>query len=381
MSLWFLQWEKRGQGGIQLPQCYGMLPRRPLGSCLLGIIEGICGAWLTTGGQTETEKGVRDYSNQCSDLGRLHSCLQWHLRRDPRRLLGQAGSSIYPGSLVISSAWFEYLANGDRLWSLFFSPSWERKQIYRPAYQLSRATSPAWLGSLATEPGQPGSLTERPIQPGNQTCIPSQLLSKACGPTQSGSLNNDPGHVLFFFSFRQLSTNILILWNEVHFKSYVWFKAHFWEVSHLSPLWELMGRWKEMASTELGLRRSKSSSGNGQGPRWAGRPDKPDMVLETVHTLSLWPCLIAEHSCGFTWPGILESDPAQPQIIVFRPTQLYETAGGPDQPTCLGLTLPNSGVQLVAYLIAKPSLWLYLTIRPYLAGLSEYRIQPEIPSG
>lgn len=76
-----------------------------------------------------------------------------------------------------------------------------RKQIYRPAYQLSIATSPAWLGSLATEPGQPGSLTDRPIEAGSQTCIPDQLLSKACGPAQSGSLNNDPGHVLFFFFF------------------------------------------------------------------------------------------------------------------------------------------------------------------------------------
>lgn len=60
-------------------------------------------------------------------------------------------------------------------------------------------------------------------------------------------------------------------------------------ISSRRHLRELTGRWKEMASTELGPSRSKSSSANGQGPRWAGGPDKPDMVPETVHPLGPLP--------------------------------------------------------------------------------------------
>ena len=37
---------------------------------------------LYRGDQTETEKGARAYSNQGSDLGGPHSCLQWCLSRD-----------------------------------------------------------------------------------------------------------------------------------------------------------------------------------------------------------------------------------------------------------------------------------------------------------
>eukprot|EP00069_Balaena_mysticetus_P016898 bmy_10158T0 len=54
-------------------------------------------------------------------------------------------------------------------------------------------------------------------------------------------------------------------------------------ISSRRHLRELTGRWKEMARTEVGPSRSKSSNANGQGPRWACGPEKPDIVPETVH--------------------------------------------------------------------------------------------------
>lgn len=90
MGLWFLQWEKENLWWTSsFLGILGAFPRGPLKSLLTVITGEIFGAQSLKNRQ-ETEKGVRAHGNQCSNLGRSHSCLQQHSGRDPSQQLCQS---------------------------------------------------------------------------------------------------------------------------------------------------------------------------------------------------------------------------------------------------------------------------------------------------
>ena len=101
-GLWFLQWEKRSQGGHPASAVF---PWGPLGSCLMGI-NGESTRLNHWGSDRDEERGRgRAFSNQSQDLGRLHSCLQLCLHWYPSRWLCPSSEPSRWPDLVRELGW------------------------------------------------------------------------------------------------------------------------------------------------------------------------------------------------------------------------------------------------------------------------------------
>lgn len=89
----------------RLPQCCRTLPSKP--TSVLSHKEYWENLWdSTTRDQVETEEMRGFYSNQCSDLCRPQSCLQWLQSRDPSQWLCPSAElrqwPIWPGSSILA---------------------------------------------------------------------------------------------------------------------------------------------------------------------------------------------------------------------------------------------------------------------------------------
>lgn len=122
----------------RLPQCCRTLPSKP--TSVLSHKEYWENLWgSTTRDQIETEEMRGSYSNQCSDLCRPQSCLQWLWSRDP---------------------------------SQWLCPSAELRQWPYLAWEFDFG-SYAWYGSPVNRPYSPGSPSYCSTEGGMQSCSPS----------------------------------------------------------------------------------------------------------------------------------------------------------------------------------------------------------------
>lgn len=133
--------------------------------------------------QSEIEKGCGAYSDQCSHLGWLHSCLQWCLRRDPSQQLFPPvePSCGHPGSAgsVGSSAWFG-------------SPTNETHQPWSPLGRVANTLScPAAQHGLESHTsGKHGDSCMAAVK---HILWPTQAASEASSPAQRLSIAS--GHI------------------------------------------------------------------------------------------------------------------------------------------------------------------------------------------
>lgn len=128
-SLCFFQWGGEARWISSSTSIVRHFPGDSFGCHFTGILRGQIKIW----------KVGRAFSNQCSDLGRLHSSSQVHLSRDHSQhlchLQNQAAVIIWTGGSMGNSAWYRCPARElCWLWILFYGPPYSGKHIWRLTY-------------------------------------------------------------------------------------------------------------------------------------------------------------------------------------------------------------------------------------------------------